>query len=195
MIEPLHITSREELRRWYEQNHDSAPEMVLPCHKGKAERPGIIRYLDAVEEALCFGWIDSSTKSIDGVFHQRFSPRRKSSEFSAQNYARCKRLERLGLMTDAGRAVIPTDIEQRLIPKPDIIAALKADPKVWQNFQSFPPLYRQIRIWNVERRRRYPKEFGTLLHNLIEHTRKGQMYGDWDDGGRLLEALTKASKM
>ena len=187
MIEPLHITTREELRRWYEQNHDSAPEMVLPCHRGKTDKPGIIRYLDAVEEALCFGWIDSSTKSIDGVFYQRFSPRRKTSEFSAQNYARCKRLERLGLMTDAGRTAIPTDINQRLIPKPDIIAALKADTVVWQNFQSFPLLYQQIRIWNVERRRRYPKEFDTLLHNLIEHTRKGQMYGDWNDGGRLLE--------
>ena len=58
---------------------------------------------------------------------------------------------------------------------------------VWQNFQSFPPLYRQIRLWNVERRRRYPKEFDSLLRNLIAHTRKGQMYGDWNDGGRLLE--------
>ena len=187
MIEPLHITTRAELRRWYEQNHDSAPEMVLPCHRGKTDKPGIIRYLDAVEEALCFGWIDSSIYTKDGIFHQRFSPRRKTSEFSAQNYARCKRLERLGLMTDAGRAAIPVDIEQRLIPKPDIIAALKADPAVWQNFQSFPPLYQQIRLWNVERRRRYPKEFDTLLRNLIEHTRKGQMYGDWNDGGRLLE--------
>ena len=186
MIEPLYITTREQLRCWYEQNHDSAPEMAIACHKGKTERPGIIRYLDAVEEAICFGWIDSSTKSIDGVFYQRFSPRRKSSEFSALNYARCKRLERLGLMTEAGRAAIPADINQRLLPKQDIIAALKADPLVWQNFQSFPPLYQQIRIWNVERRRRYPKEFESILHNLIEKTRKGQMYGDWNDGGRLL---------
>ena len=187
MIEPLHITSRKELRNWYEQNHDSAPEMAIACHKGKAERPGIIRYLDAVEEALCFGWIDSSIYTKEGVFYQRFSPRRKTSEFSALNYYRCQRLERLGLMTDAGRAAIPADIEQRLIPKPDIIAALKADPVAWQNFQRFPEMYRTIRLWNVERRRRYPKEFDTLLRNLIEHTRKGQMYGDWNDGGRLLE--------
>lgn len=187
MIEPLHITSRAELRRWYEENYDTASEMVIPCSRAKTDKPGIIRYLDAVEEALCFGWIDSSIYTVDGVFHQRFSPRRKRSEFSALNYARCKRLERLGLMTDAGRAAIPADIEQRLIPKDDIIATLKADRTVWKNFKSFPPLYQSIRIWNIERIRKNPEVFDRMLANLIVHTRKGEMYGDWNDGGRLLE--------
>lgn len=187
MMEPLHVTTREELRRWYEENHDTAAEMVIPCSRAKVDKPGIIRYLDAVEEALCYGWIDSSTKSIDGVFYQRFSPRRKSGEFSALNWARCQRLEKLGLMTDAGRAVIPADIERRLIPKADIIAALKADPIVWKNFKSFPPLYQSIRIWNIERSRKNPAVFNRMLSNLIAHTRKGKMYGDWNDGGRLLE--------
>jgi len=187
MIEPLFITTRAELRRWYETNSATAKEMVIPCHKAKSDKPGIIRYLDAVEEALCFGWIDSTTCSKDGIFYQRFSPRRKNSEFSALNWARCQRLERLGLMTDAGRAVIPADIVQRLVPKPDIVAALRADSSVWENFQSFPPLYRNIRIWNIERSRKRPEEFGRMLARLIEQTREGKMYGDWTDGGRLLE--------
>ena len=90
-------------------------------------------------------------------------------------------------MTDAGRAVIPADIERRLIPKADIIAALKTDPIVWKNFKSFPPLYQNIRIWNIERSRKNPAVFDRMLSNLIAHTRKGKMYGDWNDGGRLLE--------
>ncbi len=69
MIEPLHITTREELRCWYEENHDTAAEMVVPCSRAKTDKPGIIRYLDAVEEALCFGWIDSSTYTVDGVLY------------------------------------------------------------------------------------------------------------------------------
>lgn len=185
MAEVLSISTRAELRRWYENNHASAKEMVIPCSKAKTDKPGIIRYLDAVEEALCFGWIDSSTYSKDGIFHQRFSPRRKNSEFSALNWARCQRLERLGLMTDAGRAAIPADIEQRLIPKEDIISALKEDPIVWENFRSFPPLYQSIRVWNIERSRKSPELFGRMLARLIEQTRAGKMYGDWNDGGRL----------
>lgn len=186
MIEPFHITTREELCRWYEENHDTAAEMVIPCSKTKDVKPGVVRYLDAVEEALCFGWIDSTTKSVDGVFYQRFSPRRKSSEFSALNWARCKRLEKLGLMTDAGRAAIPADIEKRLMPKEDILAALKADQIVWKNFRSFPQLYQSIRIWNIECSRKNPAVFDRMLANLIDHSRKGEMYGDWNDGGRLL---------
>jgi len=187
MTEPLDIRTRAELRLWYEENHAAAKEMFIPCSRAKDGKPGMLRYLDAVEEALCFGWIDSTTHSKDGVLYQRFSPRRSGGEFSALNWARCQRLERLGLMTDAGRAAIPSDIEQRLIPKADIIAALKADPAVWKNFQSFPPLYRSIRVWNIERSRKRPDEFSRMLSNLIEHTRAGKMYGDWNDGGRLLE--------
>jgi len=187
MTEPTYITTRAELRHWYEDNFATAKEIVIPCHKAKADRPGVIRYLDAVEEALCFGWIDSRTLSKDGIFYQRFSPRRKGGEFSALNWARCQRLERLGLMTDAGRDAIPSDMEQRLAPKADILSALKADPLVWDHFQSFPPLYQSIRTWNIERSRKHPDVFRRMLGNLIEQTRAGKMYGDWNDGGRLLE--------
>lgn len=186
MIEPLNISTREELRKWYEANHATAREMLLPCSRARIAKPGIIRYLDAVEEALCFGWIDSATCSRDGVFCQRFSPRRKGGEFSALNYARCQRLERLGLMTEAGRAAIPQGVEQRYIPSKDIVDALKADPQVWENFMNFPPLYRSIRVWNIERTRKHPETFSRMLSNLIAHTRKGEMYGEWNDGGRLL---------
>ena len=62
-------------------------------------------YLDAVEEALCFGWIDSTVKTIDGVTLQRFGKRVKNSQWTELNKERCRRLEALGLMTDSGRAV------------------------------------------------------------------------------------------
>jgi uncharacterized protein YdeI (YjbR/CyaY-like superfamily) len=70
-------------------------------------KPDTLPYLDIVEEALCFGWIDSTLKRLpDGRLAQRLSPRRKGSNWTELNRARCKELEERGLMTDAGRAAL-----------------------------------------------------------------------------------------
>ena len=110
--------------------------MVLKYGKPMDEKS--LWYLDAVEEALCFGWIDSSQKVIDGIRHQRFSPRRKGSVWTELNKERVRRLEKLNLMTDAGRSVLP-DMNEEFKMDKDIEKLLKKENAL-DNFNSFPEL-------------------------------------------------------
>ena len=105
------VRDRQAFRAWLEANHVSAAECWIDVRRGRpvyeGEGAGVFWYLDAVEEALCFGWVDSVHKEVDGVRLQRFSPRKPKSPWTELNKERVRRLERLGLMTDAGRAVLP----------------------------------------------------------------------------------------
>lgn len=182
---PIIFSSRQQWRDWLTQNHNSQKECWLSITRKKDNNNHVL-YLDAVEEALCFGWIDSTTKSLDGITYQRFSPRRKSSNWTELNKERVRRLERLGLMTDAGRATLPADFDTPFIIEFDILALLQSDPIVWQNFQTFPPLYQRIRISNIQLRRHRKLDYQTMLTRFINHTRQNIIYGDWHDNGRLL---------
>ena len=100
----LQFAEREELRRWLEQNHSTERCCWVVMYRAKRPEWDAIAYLDVVEEALCFGWIDSTLKRLpDGRLVQRLSPRRKGSHSTELNKQRCADLERRGLMTDAGR--------------------------------------------------------------------------------------------
>lgn len=100
----LQFAEREELRRWLEQNHSTERCCWVVMYRAKRPEWDAIAYLDVVEEALCFGWIDSTLKRLpDGRLVQRLSPRRKGSHWTELNKQRCADLERRGLMTDAGR--------------------------------------------------------------------------------------------
>lgn len=95
---------RMALRRWLEENHQSERECWVASYRSKVPLPDALPYLDVVEEALCFGWIDSTVKKMeDGRLAQRISPRRKNSHWTELNRLRCQELESRGLMTDAGR--------------------------------------------------------------------------------------------
>lgn len=95
---------RQELRRWLEQNHQSERECWVASFRSKQPLPDALPYLDVVEEALCFGWIDSTVKKMeDGRLAQRISPRRKNSHWTELNLRRCRNLDGRGLMTEAGR--------------------------------------------------------------------------------------------
>lgn len=96
-------------------------------------------------------------------------------------------MERLGLMTDAGRAVLPDMSPKGFVIDGDIEKALKADTEVWNNFQKFPPLYQRVRIDTIQIKKKQPELFQSRLQKLIENTRKGVMYGEWNDNGRLIE--------
>ena len=99
----LQFAEREELRRWFEQNHLTERCCWVVMYRAKRPEWDAIAYLDVVEEALCFGWIDSTLKRLpDGRLVQRLSPRRKGSHWTELNKQRCADLERRGLMTDAG---------------------------------------------------------------------------------------------
>ncbi len=99
----------------------------------------------------------------------------------------CRRMERLGLMTDAGRAVLPDMSPKGFVIDGDIEKALKADSEVWSNFQKFPPLYQRVRIDTIQIKKKQPELFQSRLQKLIENTKKGVMYGEWNDNGRLIE--------
>ena len=99
ITEKLHTTSREQWRDWLADKHSTKREIWISTTKS----PDGLQYLDAVEEALCFGWIDSTIKAGEGVMWRRFSPRRKGSHWTELNKQRCADLEQRGLMTEAGR--------------------------------------------------------------------------------------------
>ena len=183
----LDVKSRKELRDWLLRNHDKESECWIVVKRGRPVDDGTFWYIDAVEEALCFGWIDSTTKKIsDDVTAQRLCPRRPRSNWSELNKERCRRMERLGLMTDAGRAVLPDMSENGFSIDEDILQELKADDVVWENFCRQPELYKRIRMDTIQIKKKQPEIFRSRLDKFIENTRKGILYGEWNDNGRLL---------
>ena len=107
--ETLYATTREDFRKWLEENHKSKKEIWLIQFKKTAKKPSI-PYAEAVEEALCFGWIDGLEKSMDTErYALRFSPRRPKSNWTETNRERARRLIAEGKMTAAGRAALPPD--------------------------------------------------------------------------------------
>lgn len=183
----LPARNRDELRQWLLENHKKEKECWVVVRRGRPVDGENFWYIDAVEEAMCFGWIDSTTKKMEnGVTAQRLAPRRKGSVWSELNKERCRRMERLGRMTDAGRAVLPDMSERGFVIDQDILSALQADPGVWENFLKFPPLYQRVRVDTIQIKKKQPELFQSRLQKLLDHTRDGVMYGDWNDNGRLL---------
>jgi len=96
-------------------------------------------------------------------------------------------MERLGLTTDAGRAVLLDMSENGFVIDNDILKSLQDDPVVWDNFCRFPELYKRIRIDTIQINRKHrPDVFKSRLEKFIENTRAGILYGEWNDNGRLL---------
>ena len=183
----LQINNRADFREWLSLHSGDENECWVELKRGKPMYDDKFYYLDAVEEALCFGWIDSTHKVIDGKRMQRFTPRKKNSPWTELNKERVRRLEKLGLMTDAGRAVLPPMGPRSFKVDPDMEAAMKT-ARCWSKFKSFPPLYQRIRAYNVVfYRKRNPAMYEQTLTHLIAATRKGQMFGEWNDYGRLLD--------
>ncbi len=139
---------REEWRRWLEDNHLSAKEVWVIIYKKKSGKRGL-RYLEAVEEAICFGWIDSKMQRIDAKrFRQRLSPRKKNSIWSKNNKETAEKMIQAGKMTQAGFETINEakrngkwDIAYSsktvsTIPR-DLTKALKENESAWENFKKF----------------------------------------------------------
>ena len=183
----LSVQNRDELRQWLLENHDKENECWVAVKRGRPVDDGTFWYIDAVEEAMCFGWIDSTTKKTeDGVTVQRLAPRRKGSLWSELNKERCRRMERLGRMTDAGRVVLPDMSENGFVIDEVILSALQSDEEIWRNFQKFPPLYQRVRIDTIQIKKKQPELFQSRLQKLLDNTKVGVMYGEWNDNGRLL---------
>jgi uncharacterized protein YdeI (YjbR/CyaY-like superfamily) len=148
-----------ELRKWFEKNHNKLTEQWVGLYKKGYESKGVT-YLEAVDAALCFGWIDGITKRIDGEkYCQRFTPRKKTSTWSAVNILKVNDLTKKGLMHEAGlKAFNERDrsrtslysFEQKEIKLPPAYEKkFKANKKAWGSYQKMPPGYRRISAWWV----------------------------------------------
>ncbi|MGO5939337.1 YdeI/OmpD-associated family protein [Akkermansia muciniphila] len=188
-MEPVNLLkakNRDELRQWLEQNHKIEKECWVVVKRGKPKGNNTFWYIDAVEEAMCFGWIDSTTKKLDnGITAQKLAPRRTGSLWSELNKERCRRMEKLGKMTEAGRSALPDMSSAGFIIDKEILKALQTDNEVWENFLKFPPLYQRVRIDTIQIKKKQPQLFQSRLQKLIKNTKKGIMYGEWNDNGRL----------
>jgi len=177
----LRVTNRKAWRTWLSQHHNKEQEIWLVYAKQHTGKPRIA-YSDAVEEALCFGWIDSTAKRIDENFYaQRFSPRKNTSRWSQQNIERLRRLVKLRKMTPAGLAAIKNPgallKSKKVEIAPDILKALKQDRQVWTNFQKFPDDYKRIRIAFIEsRRKRGVAEFQRSLNYFLKQTKMNKQF-------------------
>jgi len=148
-MKTLCVKDRGEWRSWLEKNAGNLTEIFLIYYKKSSGKPRIA-YEHAVEEALCFGWIDGRTNRLDDErYVQRFTPRRPSSRWSAVNIRRVKKLIVEGKMTAAGLAVFKPERKTALQPRQlpgDLEAKFKEDAEAWGNFQRFPPFYRRMTI-------------------------------------------------
>lgn len=118
IINLLDFTDRNELRNWLKVNHNKAKQCWVVTSRSKQPTYKCIPYIEVVEEALCFGWIDSTIKKLpDGRLAQRLSPRRKRSHWTKLNKERCMNLEDRGLMTDAGRQAFEKAYSYKIVPK------------------------------------------------------------------------------
>jgi len=173
----LHVSEREAWRAWLEEHHRTEPDVWLVYPRKRTGEPRIA-YNDAVEEALCFGWIDSTLKTLDADrLAQRFSPRRPGSAYSQPNRERLRRMIAQGRVAPEVLAkVAGLDLESFEFP-PDIVRALQASPEAWRNFQGFSGPYRRIRVAFVDDARKRPEEFEKRLRHLVRMTEKGRRFG------------------
>ncbi|ALA53972.1 YdeI/OmpD-associated family protein [Shouchella clausii] len=182
----LRVKTRQELRDWLEEH--STTEKCCWVIVSMAEQPNVIQYVDAVEEALCVGWIDGLKKKIsDTELAQRLSPRKKNSHWTELNKERVRRLDKLGLMREEGMKALPDMRPESFTIDKDIESRLKEEEQLYQNFIHFPELYRRIRIDTIQSYRNEPDTFNKRLKKFIEHTRENNMYGQWNDNGRLID--------
>jgi len=149
---PLDFRNAEAWRRWLGKNHARSKGEWIYMYKKGAERQGL-RYQEALDEALCFGWIDGQTKAVDAIrFKQRWTPRRKGSVWSQVNKDKAKRLIAEGRMCAPGLAAIReakkagrwqaayTNRREDAVPA-ELAKALRAEPEAWRNFKSFARTY------------------------------------------------------
>ena len=184
----LDIHIREDLYRWYEENHDKVREFWIRSNRAGEECPGVVRYVDAVEVALCFGWIDSTQKRIDdGKPIQRYSPRRKGGNWCEHNLERCRRLIKLGEMTPAGLAVLPDMDPAHFLFEDWVLDALKADKPAWNFYRTTPANYRRIMVDRIQHyaHTQRPDYALRALQRFVEACQAGKLLPGWSDFGRL----------
>jgi uncharacterized protein YdeI (YjbR/CyaY-like superfamily) len=181
-MKQLYVTNRNQLREWLSENHAKKAGIWLVFYKKETSKP-TIEYEAAVEEALCFGWIDSIIKKIDAAkYVRKFTPRSDKSKWSQLNKKRADKMIRQGRMTEVGLAKIKTAKKTGLWDKdprpqisfdipPEFAKALARNKKAEENFDKLAPSYRKHYIgWitfakRPETKKRRIEESIALLEN------------------------------
>jgi len=180
---PTFFESASAFRRWLAQHHGNTRELLVGFHKRHSAKGGIT-YLEALDHALCFGWIDGVRKSLgEEAYTIRFSPRKPGSVWSTVNTKRADELVDRKLMTPAGlKAFRARDskkskqysYEARSRPLGGAyLKTFKANTQAWAFFQAQPPGYRRVASWFVLSAKKEETRL-TRLAKLIEHSGKGE---------------------
>lgn len=174
LMETFYTADRNTWREWLSSHFETEKEIwfVFPM---KASGEESLSYNDTVEEALCFGWIDSTIKHIDPLHRaQRFTPRNPSGVYSRPNIERLSWLNDRGLLHPAVREnVLPLITAPYVFPE-DILSRLRADPVAWENYNAFPDAYRRIRVAYIDAARKRPEEFEKRMKSFLEKTRRNR---------------------
>jgi uncharacterized protein YdeI (YjbR/CyaY-like superfamily) len=177
ITQTLYITHREDWRGWLKKYYKTETEIWLIYPKKATGKPRI-EYNDAVEEALCFGWIDSIVKKLDEDHTvQRFSPRKPKAKYSQANIERLRYLVAKKKVVKEVAATVKDVLNEKFVIPNDILKALKANKNAWQNFGKFSDSYKRIRIAYIDGARKRPEEFRKRLRHFIEMTEKNKVLG------------------
>jgi uncharacterized protein YdeI (YjbR/CyaY-like superfamily) len=174
--------SRATFRRWLEQNHDSVTELLVGFWKKDSGKGGVT-YAEALDEALCFGWIDGVRRRVDDEAYEiRFTPRKPVSKWSAVNLKRYAALEAEGRIAPPGRAAFerfdpdrhePYSFETRPTTfSPDLKKAFQAHAEAWRSFKAEPPGYRRTATFYVMSAKRQDTRERRLAQ-LVEVSARG----------------------
>lgn len=181
----LYVSNRREWRSWLIKNNRKEKEIWLIYYKKNSGKKRI-PYNDAVEEALCFGWIDSTVKKMDDErFAQRFTPRRSKSPISEMNKERVRMMIKKKRMTKFGLDAIAyyfnpekdLNLGEKIIISKDILKELKANREAWKNFKLFSESYKRIRLSYLEDQRDNDKVFQRSLQYFLRMTEKNKKFG------------------
>jgi uncharacterized protein YdeI (YjbR/CyaY-like superfamily) len=175
--ELLYASTRKQWREWLRKNHSAKKEIWLVYYKKHSNKIRI-PYNDAVEEALCFGWIDSTVRTIDeNKYAQRFSPRKAGSAYSQSNIERLHALIKQKKVIKSVLDKLPKLPSVQSKAPDDIIESIKLDEKAWKNFQKLSDSYKRIRIAFIDGARKRPREFEKRLRYFIKMTARNKLFG------------------
>jgi uncharacterized protein YdeI (YjbR/CyaY-like superfamily) len=173
----LYVTHRKGWRAWLKKNYEKEKEVWLVYPKKATGKPRI-EYNDAVEEALCFGWIDSIVKKLDEDHTtQRFSPRKPKAKYSQANIERLRDLVARKKVVKEVAETLGDVLNRKFVIPPEILKAIKANKAAWKNFQNFSESYKRIRIAFIDGARKRPEEFRKRLRHFIEMTENNKIFG------------------
>jgi uncharacterized protein YdeI (YjbR/CyaY-like superfamily) len=176
-LNTFYTGDRNKWRKWLAENFEKEKEVWFVFPKKESGEIGL-SYNEAVEEALCFGWIDSTVKTLDASHMiQRFSPRRKGSSYSRANIERLIWLESQGMLHPKVRSSVLEIISKPYVFPGDIIESIRNDKKAWEHYENFPASYQRIRIAYIDGARKRPEEFKRRLESFIRRTRENKLLG------------------